>query len=95
MPIILMTLALALSLIAFQAHRLQLTELAAMASRAIARGETEPQVRGMLLVENSPVVMQVEQLDQLICVNLKIEKHILWLGKVDILERHCARNQGL
>ena len=90
-----MILALALSIMALQAARMQLIEFASFAARAIARGEAEAQVSKLISAEDESYAMEVKDVGDLICVDVKAQKKIFWLGNIDLKERQCSRKQGL
>ena len=90
-----MILVLALSIMALQAARMQLIEFASFAARAIARGEAEAQVSKLISAEDQSNSMEIKNVGDLICVDVKTQKEIFWLGKIDLKERQCSRKQGL
>jgi hypothetical protein len=90
-----MVLVFALSLMGMQATRLQLIESAAIAARAIARGEPQPQVNELISAVAESNSMKVMADGDLVCVEVKVQREIFWLGRIELQERQCSRNQGL
>lgn len=87
--------AFALSIVALQAARMQLIEFASFAARAIARGEAEAQVSNLIFAEDESYSLEIKNVGDLICVDVKMQKEIFWLGNIDLKERQCSRKQGL
>jgi hypothetical protein len=95
MPVVVMILAFGVSLISIQASRIQLIEHAAVASRALARGESEAELLQLFADQNRIANFDVIQEKDFICVRFSIEKKIFWLGNVHLNERQCSRISGL
>lgn len=95
LPIAVTVLAFGISLMAIQAARIQLIEFSALASRAIARGESDFEVKQMFLDQNHSASMDIKYENELVCVSIRDEKKIFWLGTITIDERQCARISGL
>lgn len=95
LPIAVTVLAFGISLMSIQATRMQLIEFSAFASRAIARGESDFEVKQMFLDQNHSASMNIKYENELVCVSISVEKKIFWLGTITIDERQCARISGL
>lgn len=95
MPVFVMILAFGVSLISIQASRVQLIEFAALASRALARGETEAELHQLFADQNRSVTFDVVQETDFICVSFHIDKKIFWLGSIHLNESQCSRISGL
>ena len=102
MPAASLVIAITLGAFALQIERMKLVGVAAMAARAIARGETQENVRALVIEMNSTVKSQQinlesETRENTVCVNLSRNFEIAGLhGKLfDFSELQCARKVGL
>jgi hypothetical protein len=93
-------LVFSLSVLALQANRMALIELAAEGSRAIARGETEDVLTSLIqdrkLSPEPQSKLEYESLS--ICLELSQNVKLPVLGNFmdfPVLERQCARKSGL
>ena len=100
LPGVMLVLFLALSVLSLQASRIALVEVAAEASRALARGESEQLVSQLLvdyeLGDNSS--FQSSFGDLAVCVEVAQIHQILALGglfPIEVKEVQCARKGGL
>ena len=100
LPAVLLILVFSLSVLALQANRMALIELAAEGSRAIARGETEDVLTGLIqdrkLSPEPQSKLEYESLS--ICLELSQNVKLPVLGNFmdfPVLERQCARKSGL
>ncbi len=94
LPAVLLILTLSLSALAAQAQRMNLVELSAIGSRAIARGEDEI-VLQRLLDQVEGLKQEIIHQDLLVCLKLSVDWNIFWLGSVPISEQQCSRKSGL
>jgi hypothetical protein len=81
---------------------MKLVGVAAMAARAIARGETQENVRALVLemsstTDSQQINVEIETRENTICINLSRNFEIAGLpGKLfDFSELQCARKVGL
>ena len=102
MPAVSLVIAITLCAFALQIERMKLVGVSAMAARAIARGETEDNVRSLVLemsstVESQQINLDIQTRENTVCVNLSRNFEIAGLpGKLfDFSELQCARKVGL
>jgi len=102
MPAVSLVIAITLGAFALQIERMKLVGVAAMAARAIARGETQENVRTLVLEMSSTTDLQqinleIETRENAVCINLSRNFEIAGLpGKLfDFSELQCARKVGL
>lgn len=102
MPAVSLVIAITLGAFALQIERMKLVGVSAMAARALARGETQENVRALVLEMSSEAQSQQINLEVLtrentVCVNLSRNFEIAGLpGKLfDFSELQCARKVGL
>ena len=102
MPAVSLVIAITLGAFALQIERMKLVGVAATAARAIARGETQENVRALVLEMSSPtdsqqINLEIETRENTVCVNLSRNFEIAGLpGKLfDFSELQCARKVGL
>ncbi|MBP7835447.1 MAG: hypothetical protein KAZ95_01420 [Rhodoluna sp.] len=100
MPAVSLVIAITLGAFALQIERMKLVGVAAMAARAVARGETQENVRALVLEMNSTsqqINLEIQTRENTVCVNLSRNFEIAGLpGKLfDFAELQCARKVGL
>jgi hypothetical protein len=102
MPAVSLVIAITLGAFALQIERMKLVGLAAMAARAIGRGETQENVRALVLeigatTDSQQINLEIETRENTVCVNLSRNFEIGGLpGKLfDFSELQCARKVGL
>ena len=102
MPAVSLVIAITLGAFALQIERMKLVGVSAMAARAIARGETQENVRALALemsstVDSQQINLEVLTRENTVCVNLSRNFEIAGLpGKLfDFSELQCARKVGL
>jgi hypothetical protein len=102
MPAVSLVIAITLGAFALQIERMKLVGLAAMAARAIGRGETQENVRALVLemgatTDAQQINFEIETRENTVCVNLSRNFEIAGLpGKLfDFSELQCARKVGL
>jgi len=102
MPAVSLVIAITLGAFALQIERMKLVGVAAMAARAIARGETQENVRALVLemsstAESQQINLEIQTLENTVCVNLSRNFEFAGLpGKLfDFSELQCARKVGL
>lgn len=102
MPAVSLVIAITLGAFALQIERMKLVGVAAMAARAVARGETQENVRALVLEMNSTadsqqINLEIQTRENTVCVNLSRNFEIAGLpGKLfDFSELQCARKVGL
>ena len=100
LPAVLLILVFSISVLAIQANRMALIELAAEGSRSVARGESEAVLSGLIrdrkLTPPPEVNWVYEELS--ICLELVQNVKIPLFGNflaIPVLERQCARKTGL
>jgi Flp pilus assembly protein TadG len=102
MPAVSLVIAITLGAFALQIERMKLVGVAAMAARAVARGETQENVRALVLEMNSTadsqqINLEIQTRENTVCVNLSRNFEIAGFpGKLfDFSELQCARKVGL
>lgn len=102
MPAVSLVIAITLGAFALQIERMKLVGVAAMAARAIARGETQENVRALVLemsstTDSQQINVEIETRENTVCINLSRNFEIAGLpGKLfDFSELQCARKAGL
>ncbi len=102
MPAVSLVIAITLGAFALQIERMKLVGVAAMAARAVARGESEENIRALILemsstVESRQINLDIQTRENTVCVNLSRNFEIAGLpGKLfDFSELQCARKVGL
>ena len=102
MPAVSLVIAITLGAFALQIERMKLVGVAAMAARAIARGETKDNVRALVLemgstTDSQQINVEIETRENTVCINLSRNFEIAGLpGKLfDFSELQCARKVGL
>jgi len=102
MPAVSLVIAITLGAFALQIERMKLVGVAAMAARAIARGETQENVRALVLemsstTDSQQINLEIETRENTVCINLSRNFEIAGLpGKLfDFSELQCARKVGL
>jgi Flp pilus assembly protein TadG len=102
MPAVSLVIAITLGAFALQIERMKLVGVAAMAARAVARGETQENARALVLEMNSTadsqqINLEIQTRENTVCVNLSRNFEIAGLpGKLfDFSELQCARKVGL
>jgi hypothetical protein len=102
MPAVSLVIAITLGAFALQIERMKLVGVAAMAARAIARGETQENVRALVLemsstTDSQQINLEIETRENTVCINLSRNFEIAGLpGKFfDFSELQCARKVGL
>lgn len=102
MPAVSLVIAIALGAFALQIERMKLVGVSAMAARAVARGETQENVRSLVLemsstLESQQINVEIQTRENTVCVNLSRNFEIAGLpGKLfDFSELQCARKVGL
>jgi hypothetical protein len=102
MPAVSLVIAITLGAFALQIERMKLVGVAAMAARAVARGEPEENIRALILemsstVESRQINLDIQTRENTVCVNLSRNFEITGLpGKLfDFSELQCARKVGL
>ena len=102
MPAVSLVIAITLGAFALQIERMKLVGVAAMAARAIARGETQENVRALALemsstTDSQQINVEIETRENTVCINLSRNFEIAGLpGKLfDFSELQCARKAGL
>ena len=100
LPAVLLIMVLALGVLGTQSSRMQLIELAAESSRAIARGE--PESTAEQLIRESGLAAETESSvtysDLMICVELTQSLTLPVLGgllAIPLAEKQCSRKSGL
>lgn len=100
MPAVSLVIAITLGAFALQIERMKLVDIAATAARAIARGEPEEQVRG-LVNEMAPGGLgnqvSFSMLEKFACVQISKDIKLPGLGAniFALAETQCARKMGL
>ena len=102
MPAVSLIIAITLGAFALQIERMKLVGVAAMAARAVARGETQENVRALVLemistTDSQQINVEIETRENTVCINLSRNFEIAGLpGKLfDFSELQCARKVGL
>lgn len=102
MPAVSLVIAITLGAFALQIERMKLVGVAAMAARAVARGEPEENIRALILemsstVESRQINLDIQTRENTVCINLSRNFEIAGLpGKLfDFSELQCARKVGL
>lgn len=102
MPAVALVIAITISAFALQIERMKLVDVAAMAARASARGETEDNIRALIAEMTAPVSqeqirVQFEVRENVSCAVLARSFQILTLGAepFELSELQCARKLGL
>ena len=102
MPAVSLVIAITLGAFALQIERMKLVGVSAMAARAVARGETQENVRSLVLemsstLESQQINVEIQTRENTVCVNLSRNFEIAGLpGKLfDFSELQCARKAGL
>lgn len=102
MPAVSLVIAITLGAFALQIERMKLVGVAAMAARAIARGETQDNVRALVLemastTDSQQINLEIETRENTVCINLSRNFEIAGLpGKLfDFSELQCSRKVGL
>ena len=102
MPAVSLVIAITLGAFALQIERMKLVGVSAMAARAIARGETQENVRALVLemsseVQAQQINLEIQTRENTVCVNLSRNFEIAGLpGKLfDFSDLQCARKVGL
>jgi len=102
MPAVSLVIAITLGAFALQIERMKLVGVAAMAARAVARGETQENVRALALemistTDSQQINVEIETRENTVCINLSRNFEIAGLpGKLfDFSELQCARKVGL
>ena len=102
MPAVSLVIAITLGAFALQIERMKLVGVSAMAARAVARGETQENVRSLVLemsstLESQQINVEIQTREDTVCVNLSRNFEIAGLpGKLfDFSELQCARKVGL
>lgn len=100
MPAVSLVIAITLGAFALQIERMKLVGVAAMAARAVARGEPEENIRALILEMSSTsqqINLDIQTRENTVCVNLSRNFEIAGLpGKLfDFSELQCARKVGL
>lgn len=102
MPAVSLVIAITLGAFALQIERMKLVGVAAMAARAVARGEPEENIRALILemsstLDSQDIQMEIQTQENTVCVNLSRNFEIAGLpGKLfDFSELQCARKVGL
>ena len=102
MPAVAMVIAITISAFALQVERMKLVEVAAMAARASARGETEENIRALIAEMTAPVLQEqirseFEVRENVSCAVLTCSFEIpaLGAGLFELSEQQCARKLGL
>jgi hypothetical protein len=102
MPAVSLVIAITLGAFALQIERMKLVGVSAMAARAVARGETQENVRSLVLemsstLESQQINVEIQTRENTVCVNLSRNFEIAGLpGKLfDFSELQCARKVGL
>ena len=102
MPAVSLVIAITLGAFALQIERMKLVGVAAMAARAVARGEPEENIRALILemsstVKSRQINLDIQTRENTVCVNLSRNFEIAGLpGKLfDFSELQCARKVGL
>lgn len=94
LPAVLLILTLSLSALSVQAQRMNLIELSAIGSRALARGEGEFLVK-QLLEQSRDVKYEISYEELMVCLKLSSAWEVFGLGSVPISEKQCSRKSGL
>ena len=102
MPAVALVIAITISAFALQIERMKLVDVAAMAARASARGETEDNIRALIAEMTAPVSqeqirVQFEVRENVSCAVLarSFEIPALGAGLFELSELQCARKLGL
>lgn len=95
MPVVILVLLLAVSVVSIQSSRIQLVSLSAIAAREVSRGATEEEVKVLIRSNSFEPKMELFDSQDFICVDLILTKTIFWLGEIDLTERQCSRKYGL
>ena len=95
MPIVILVLTFAISVVSIQSSRIQLINIAASAAREASRGTTDQEVSQSIESDYIETKLKFFDSEEYICVDLVLNKTIFWLGKIDLIERQCARKYGL
>ncbi len=102
MPAVALVIAITISAFALQIERMKLVDVAAMAARASARGETEDNIRALIAEMTAPVSqeqirVQFEVRENVSCAVLARSFQIPALGAepFELSELQCARKLGL
>ena len=102
LPAVGLVIAITLGGFALQIERIKLVEVAAVAARAIARGETEDATREIAAQLTNPqqaklLNLSFEYRENVVCVTLARQFELPGLGAqlFDVAENQCARKMGL
>jgi hypothetical protein len=95
LPTVILVIFVTLAGFGLQVERMKLVGLAASSSRALARGETEVAVRGLLDEVDAEVALAVEHLENHICARLSKRFYLAAIQEIEVSERQCARKAGL
>jgi hypothetical protein len=95
MPSVALVLVITLGGFGLQVERLKLVSEAAVAARALGRGEAEADVRSQLAEVDSGLAVKLDYLEDFVCANVSRKFEIAALQSFEVSERQCARKGGL
>jgi Flp pilus assembly protein TadG len=93
LPVVGFMLAVVVGVFGLLVERLQLSEDAAMAARAVARGEDTAFAEKLVAGPNRKIAFKY--LDDLVCAEITQAATIASLPSFDLLERSCSRKAGM
>ena len=95
LPSVALVIGVTLSGFGLQVERMKYVSVAASASRALGRGETQAEVQALVFEAAPEAKVEVEFLENHICAKVSRELKVLGLQDFEISERQCARKMGL
>ncbi len=97
LPAVSLVLAIMLSGFSLQLERLKLVDLAATASRAVARGETIESMQSLASQFRPRVKLKLVATADLLCATASADAALMGLQGFEfrLSERQCARKQGM
>jgi len=94
-PAVLLVLILAMTALSLQSQRTALVEIAASGARELARGETTTTLDELLAESKLQPTISIEHRNHLVCLELRVQARLSWLGAIPVSETQCARKSGL
>lgn len=94
-PSVVLIIVFGISIMGLQNTRIQLVDLAAVASRALARGEDLDDIKVMVQEVFQAAELQTEVRNDFSCVNLTVVSKVFWIGEYKLNEQQCSRKSGL
>jgi hypothetical protein len=95
LPSAALVIAVTLSGFGLQIERMKLVEVAATASRALGRGETQKAVEALVAESAPKSKLAIEVLENHICARLSKSFLVAGLQSFEVEERQCSRKMGL